>query len=94
MKKIELMHYYFGRIESHLCAECDNLVCYRLNEKNVRKCVVYGRTGSNATDWAKRWTACGMFNKIYSGQPMMKMVKYERHSKPTEQVQGQIEMEE
>lgn len=75
LRKIDLMHHEFGRYESHICAECENIVTIWYRDKKIRKCKVYGVTHSEASDWTKRWTACGMFNKTYNGRPIIKLVR-------------------
>ena len=59
VRKIDLMHRFFGKDEAHTCGECNNLCSYRYRGKTYRKCEIYGVTNSEASDWAKRWTACG-----------------------------------
>ena len=63
VRKIDLMHQLFGKCDGHRCGECSNFVSGRYHDTILRKCEVYGLTHSEATDWAKRWEACGMFNK-------------------------------
>lgn len=78
-KKIELMHELFGKIESHRCKECIHMP--HRNEKNCyQKCEVYGNTNSESSDWAKSYIACGMFNKEYNGNPVIKMRTKEKRN--------------
>ena len=81
IRKIDLMHRYFGKCPGHSCRECSNLVEGRYHDKILRKCKVYGMTHSEASDWAKRWEACGMFNKPWSRGPVMQLVRRERNPK-------------
>lgn len=74
VRKIDIMHRHFGT-SNHICGECSNLVCGRYHDRILRKCEVYGLTHSEASDWAKRWEACGMFNKEYTGRPIIETVK-------------------
>ena len=78
LRKIDLMHHEFGRYESHICAECENIVTIWYRDKKIRKCKVYGVPLSEASDWTKRWTACGMFKKSYSGRPIIELVRKSR----------------
>ena len=75
LRKLALMHQKFGRCEGHICGECSNLIsgCYR--GRILRKCTIYGVTHSEASDWAKRWYACGLFNGTYTGRPIIELVK-------------------
>ena len=96
IRKIELMHRQFGRCEAHLCGECGNLVSGRYHNKNYRKCKIYGLTHSEASDWAKRWTACGMFNRAYTGRPIINLVRPEKKTADIaldEPLEGQLKME-
>lgn len=34
----------------------------------LRKCTVYGATHSEASDWRKKYEACGLYNKPWSGK--------------------------
>lgn len=64
--KIDLMHQQFGVCDGHACRECRNFVPGDYHGKTLRKCTVYGLTHSEATDWAGRWLACGMFGREYT----------------------------
>lgn len=74
IRKIELMYRLFGHCNGHSCGECSNLIEKR-RDRVYRKCIVYGVTNSEASDWAKRWNACGMFNLNYSGNPIISVVR-------------------
>lgn len=92
IRKIDLMHREFGECEEHTCGECSNLVEHRY-DKCYRKCVIYGCTNSEASDWAKRWIACGMFNKDWNGRPIIEMVKPTKEDQQQyEPLEGQISM--
>lgn len=94
LRKIELMHRVFGKTDGHCCRECSNLT-----EGNWghTKCKVYGNTSSEASDWAKRWLACGMFNKPYTGGPIMDLVRRGGGKRPPEApeepLEGQMSLE-
>ena len=63
-KKIEKMHYLFGKIERHKCKECSRLICkIDWNRRRYYKCLNYGRSNAESTDWKLSYEACGMFNK-------------------------------
>lgn len=96
IRKLPLMHQRFGRCDGRTCGECSNLVEGKYHDKVLRKCRVYGMTHSEASDWAKSWPACGMFNQVYRGGPIMALV---RHSscKPAaveEPIEGQLSLME
>lgn len=72
-RKIDRMHKLFGVEVGHTCGECVNFVQGRYMSKMLRKCAVYGLTNSEASDWAKSWTACKMFGHEYSGRPVIEL---------------------
>ena len=93
LRKIDLMHRQFGKCDGHTCGECSNLIG---SPGSYYKCKAYGATSSEASDWAKRWLACGLFNKPWGDKPIMRLVQPTR--KDTEETQstpldGQICME-
>jgi hypothetical protein len=49
-------------------------------------------THSEASDWAKRWNACGLFNKETNHENVIRLVGAER-GQPTEPLEGQIGLE-
>ena len=90
IRKIDLMHRMFGVCEGHKCGDCSNMVEHRYN-KVYRKCTVYGVSSSESTDWAKRWTACGMFNQEYTGTEIKRIVRRGSGEKePEEPMEGQM----
>ena len=87
MKKCELMYARFGT-EEGVCADCIHLVgCVRGN-KSLYKCEVYGETHSEASDWRKKWKACGLKNKETD---IRNVIHWSRNSSFSgEQIDGQI----
>ena len=75
LRKLALMHQKFGRCEGHICGECSNLISGYYRGRILRKCTIYGVTHSEASDGAKRWYACGLFNGTYTGRPIIELVK-------------------
>ena len=88
IRKIDLMHLKFGVCEGHKCGECSNLV-KRFYDKTYYKCRCYGLSMSEATDWAKRNVACGLFNKEYDGAKGIWFVKHSQRPKEIEECEGQ-----
>ena len=62
IKKIDAMHRRFGKLDGKKCGDCCNLIIRQYNNRYF-KCAVYGMSCATSTDWVKKWTACGMFNK-------------------------------
>lgn len=61
LKKIDAMHRRYGKIEDKRCGDCCNFY-EKVYGKKYFKCSLYGMSSSTATDWAKKWVACGQFN--------------------------------
>lgn len=61
-RKIDAMHREYGTDCAHKCADCSNL-CIHMTSKKRYKCEAYGESSSAATDWAKKWAACGLYGK-------------------------------
>ena len=96
LRKIDLMHRQFGKCEGHTCKECSNLDEYPYHGRTYRKCKVYGATNSEASDWAQRWQACGLFNKPWDKGPVIRLVRPERTDREAAQripLDGQMRME-
>lgn len=91
VRKIDLMHQMFGTADGK-CGECDHLIEGRYHDRMLRKCEVYGLTHSEASDWAKRWKACGLFNKETNHKNVIRLVRAER-VQLTGQLEGQIRLE-
>lgn len=92
VKKIDEMHLRFGiylNMPPNKCKDCSNFRRYHYRGKTYSKCVVYGESNSQATDWNGRNVACGMFNKDYNGTPI-----YMRHFRKDIPLDGQISLME
>ena len=59
-RKITAMHREYGKDIAHKCADCSNLCIHVTTSHTLYKCMAYGVSASAATDWTKRWTACGL----------------------------------
>lgn len=72
---IQVMYDLFGRDEKHKCKECSNLE--RLSEGSSRfKCKVWGYSASSASDFRKKWDACGKFNKEHKDKPVKEIARH------------------
>lgn len=91
-EKAERIYKLFGRLEGYKCKDCSNFCRITYRDKTYRKCLVYGNTNSDASDWTGKTTACGLFNKDYSGNSVMEIAKH--WSKSTKNtIEGQVELE-
>lgn len=89
-RKINRMHQLFGLEPGHACGECVNLVCAQVGHRVRYKCMVYGFTHSEASDWAWSWPACRMFGHEYSGQAVIELS--ESHKDMETPLEGQINL--
>ena len=88
LRKIDAMHERFGVVPDKRCGECSNLISGRYNTRYLSKCVVYGATHSEASDWKKRNMACGMFNKEWNGYPIIRRLTPDK-AEPVPEIEGQ-----
>lgn len=86
-QKISRMYKRFGKSGSGLkCKDCSNLIRVERGNHRVSKCLVYGDTFSEASDWKQSHMACGMLNQLYDGVPIIRIPK----GKVDEQIEGQM----
>ena len=90
ISKIDAMHKRFGKVEGKRCGDCCHLIERVYNNKYF-KCEIYGLSRSTATDWAKKWVACGIWNKESEPNEGRAMYVREKDDKPME---GQISIGE
>ena len=91
-RKIDLMHAYFGILPDKRCEDCSNLIKGEYHNLHLRKCTVYGATHSEASDWRKKYVACGLFNKEWNGGRVMD-IRYKESGESIEEIvplEGQI----
>lgn len=89
-RKIAMMHKMFGLEPGHTCGDCVNLACGQFGSRIRYKCMVYGWTHSEASDWAKSWPACRMFGHEYSGRPVIEL--RETQKEPETPLEGQLDL--
>jgi len=92
-RKIEAMYKLFGRYtgkQSKQCKDCCNFIRKEYN-RTYFKCLVYGDTDSEATDWRASYEACGMFNnKNYIGYKIINLLKRGPRPKDNTPIDGQL----
>ena len=89
-RKIDLMYQLFGKTEG-LCRDCSHYQRYHYRDKPYRKCEVYGITNSEASDWVGRYQACGLFNREYSRNDVIRFVSPERRNEVIQEpLEGQV----
>ena len=90
LKKIDAMHKQFGKLDGKQCGDCCNLIIREYGNRYF-KCAVYGMSSATSTDWAKKWTACGMFNKEFEPNDHRAWSVREPDNEPMD---GQLEISE
>ena len=94
-RKIDAMHLLYGKAEG-FCRDCPHLISGRYHDRILTKCYGYGLTHSEATDWRKKWVACGLKDKpLLKEPPVIDRLKRDRKRfAVSEQIEGQIGIEE
>lgn len=59
-RRSKMQHVYGPGPEGEKCGNCAHLHGFAMANKWF-KCVKYGVSGSPASDWRKKWPACGAF---------------------------------
>ena len=91
LRKIDAMHAYYGKKPGRRCGDCAHIAKNEYGQ-TYYKCLAYGDSKSEATDWALKWTACGLWNRELSAGhvPLVRRLKPElKQSAP---VEGQMNM--
>lgn len=92
-RKIAAMHREYGKDHAHRCEDCPNLRADKASRTRY-KCTAYGKSGSAATDWAKRGTACGLYGKHLPADhvPLIRRLpRAKRQEKPLDGQMGFLE---
>lgn len=63
MRMIDAMYHYYGKSTGR-CENCPHFVKTEW-DRVYYKCTVYGVSSSEATDWRKSYTACGLIDKPF-----------------------------
>lgn len=92
MKKLELMHSIFGKMEGKKCKDCCNFISDRYHDTILHKCQAYGMTHSEASDWRCKWDACGIYNQPYDGHTVMGRGTREATAVVEQPMEGQIDL--
>lgn len=92
LRKIDAMHYYYG-YGAGLCQNCPHFV-KKDWDRTYHKCLVYGDSNSEATDWRKGYMACGLIDEPFpeKDKRIVKLVRAEQLA--DEPIEGQIGMED
>ena len=92
MSGIEYMYKLFGKSPDGLsCKDCEHFMTIQANRRYF-KCAVYGNTDSAASDWRKKYIACGLYNKAYNGTPIIEVKKHDKRPRADIVIDGQISL--
>lgn len=73
-RKLPAMHEVYGKRPPHKCRECCNMTSIKVRNEYHYKCIAYGNTYSEATDWGLNFVACGLFNIPFYEQPLLEQI--------------------
>ena len=94
VRKIDAMHVLYGQVHGKRCCECPHFIEGYYHDRKLMKCKAYGMTHSEATDWRKKWDACGLIGlPLPDNGTVFERIKQERE-RVEKLVDGQITMEE
>lgn len=91
-RKIDAMHALYGTADGQ-CRDCPHFVEGYYHDKKLFKCEAYGFTHSDASDWRKSYTCCGLKDlPLPDDGPVIDRLKRQRIyvEKP---IEGQIAMD-
>ena len=59
-RRLQVMYNAYGVSDGNICGNCDHLIVKHYSRKYF-KCGLSHQSNSVATDWRKKWPACGRF---------------------------------
>ena len=92
MRKIDAMHHFYGYGVGR-CEDCPHFV-KKLFDNAYYKCRVYGNSNSEATDWRKGYTACGLIDKPFPENDVRVFYTIIATAEQEKPIDGQITMDE
>ena len=90
-KKIDAMRAEYGSAAG-FCRDCRNFVSVRYHDRILRKCAAYGITHSEASDWAGKWLACGLYGVDFDTLGRKPLIETLRAKKELEVSEGQVSL--
>lgn len=88
LRKIDAMHHYYG-FGVGICANCPHFAKKRY-DRTYHKCLVYGDSNGEATDWRCGYPACGLIDKPFPEDEIRIVKRIFRNKNDNEPVPGQI----
>lgn len=95
-EKIKAMHGEYGVDLGHQCQSCCNFIAERYHDRIYGKCTAYGYSRSEASDWSRWHTACGLYGKDFEAlgrRTLMELRKMAKRDVEGLQIEGQIGMD-
>ena len=92
IRKIDAMYKYYGIAEKGMCGDCPHFLEKEYGRKYF-KCRVYGNSNSEATDWRKGYSACGLIDKPFPENDRRIVDRISISRNDNEPIPGQIAME-
>ena len=96
MRKIDRMHFLFGKADSGECKDCPHFLRHQPTDRHFYKCRAYGLSRSEATDWRVHYPACKLIESADLGPyfvPVIERMKHESRKIPERPIEWQIKME-
>ena len=90
-KKIDAMRAEYGSA-ARFCRDCRNFISGQYHNRTYRKCAAYGLTHSEASDWAGKWLACGLYGVDFDTLGRKPLMETLRSSKKLEVSEGQVSL--
>lgn len=90
LRKIDAMHYYYGRGVGR-CEDCPHFIKH-VWDRNYYKCLVYGASNAESTDWRKSWPACGLIDKPFPGGDTRVVARITADRQTEMPIDGQLDM--
>lgn len=96
LKKIDAMYHFYGRDpQKRQCKDCEHFLSGEYHDKHYYKCTVYGCSHSEASDWRKKYSACGLIGMPFpEGDKRLIEILRVRPIKSEKPIDGQISINE
>ena len=91
IRKIDAMHKYYG-FGSGRCENCPHFR-RKVFDRTYHKCLVYGDSNSEATDWRCGYTACGLIDKPFPADETRIVTRIIASKIDNEPIPGQLVMD-
>lgn len=90
IRKIDAMHHYYG-FGVGRCEDCPHFIRHGW-DKMYYKCLVYGISNAESTDWRKSWQACGLIDKPFPGGDTRVVDRITAAREEEKPIDGQLDM--